>query len=343
MGDSVINNNVNKLRFRSSIQENKLSNLGEEVGKIVNYSVPLDDGEYRKTAWFDVIRTREAYCDNIVCHETAQVSDVRFKKNIIKIDDCLEKIKKLRGVTYDWIDEGKKTKGFKKGSKSIGVIAQEIEEVFPDLVLTDKNGYKVVCYDKISAVLIEAIKDLSDKLLVIDCELDKLFLNKSRDDSSVDKMISELKNFQKENGNEYYFNKMKIIENKYYMNFLKFMKQNEELNNKNKVNLKKLSKINNLINKKEKDLLEIINQKNNEIKELKSNINNLDDSITQLRREMLNNNNLMTSRLLGGKKSSFIETNKKKLLICIGLGVMILFFVYKFLLKKGASSLKMKK
>ncbi|MGY8867161.1 MAG: pyocin knob domain-containing S74 family peptidase, partial [Methylophagaceae bacterium] len=89
-------------------------------------------------------------------------SDRRLKENIKPIENSLDKIKKLNGVTFDWIKLTEEEKGVKhqynEGS-DLGVIAQEVEEVLPELVKTRKSGYKAVDYQKFTAVLIEAVKD----------------------------------------------------------------------------------------------------------------------------------------------------------------------------------------
>ncbi len=85
-------------------------------------------------------------------------SDIRWKKNIRTIDNSLNRILNLRGVYYDWRVDEFPDKGFSK-EKQIGVIAQEVEKVLPELVNTDNDGYKAVAYDKLTAVLIEAVKE----------------------------------------------------------------------------------------------------------------------------------------------------------------------------------------
>ena len=85
-------------------------------------------------------------------------SDERYKKNIVKLDNSLSNVCKLRGVTYDWKNDEFKDKNFPEG-KQIGVIAQEIEKVYPEIVTTDSEGYKSVAYEKLVPVLIEAIKE----------------------------------------------------------------------------------------------------------------------------------------------------------------------------------------
>lgn len=92
-------------------------------------------------------------------------SDKRFKKNIKVITSAREKIKKLSGVSYVWRLDEFPEKEFEKGI-DIGVIAQNVETVFPEAVLTDDDGYKSVAYAKLVAPLIEAFKE-------IDLEIEK--------------------------------------------------------------------------------------------------------------------------------------------------------------------------
>ena len=86
-------------------------------------------------------------------------SDRRWKKDIKTLDNSLDKIATLRGVSYLWRVDDFPNKNFSDGTQ-LGVIAQEIEAVFPELVHTDKKGYKSVQYSNIVAPLIEAIKTL---------------------------------------------------------------------------------------------------------------------------------------------------------------------------------------
>ncbi|NIA28741.1 MAG: hypothetical protein GWP06_02365 [Actinobacteria bacterium] len=93
--------------------------------------------------------------------ENVSPSDVRLKKDIIAIDNALERVVSLRGVNFRW------RSGKKENDLQIGLIAQEVEAVFPEAVSTDEDGYKSIAYDKLVAPLIEAIKELkieNDKL-----------------------------------------------------------------------------------------------------------------------------------------------------------------------------------
>ena len=84
-------------------------------------------------------------------------SDARLKENVVTVDSALDKVSQMRGVYFNKIGEEK---------RSLGVIAQEIEEVLPEVVLTadDEEGIKSVAYGNIVGVLIEAIKELKAEI-----------------------------------------------------------------------------------------------------------------------------------------------------------------------------------
>lgn len=89
-------------------------------------------------------------------------SDVHLKTNISSIENALDLVKRLRGVKFDW----------KSGGTEIGVIAQEVENVIPELVT---NGdVKSVKYGNLVAVLIEAVKSLSEQNLSLIERIEKL-------------------------------------------------------------------------------------------------------------------------------------------------------------------------
>lgn len=94
---------------------------------------------------------------NITGVSTAQdfdaLSDINFKTDILTIDGSLNKVDKLRGVRFNWKESG---------LPSYGVIAQELEQVLPELV--HGNNPKTVNYNGIIAVLIESIKELKEEI-----------------------------------------------------------------------------------------------------------------------------------------------------------------------------------
>lgn len=94
---------------------------------------------------------------------TTSWSDVRTKKNIEVIPDSLNKILQIRGVTFDWRTDKFPEKKF-KDTRDMGVIAQEVEKVFPEVVTTAQDSYKSVGYSQLVAPLIEAVKELYYKI-----------------------------------------------------------------------------------------------------------------------------------------------------------------------------------
>ena len=90
------------------------------------------------------------------------LSDANKKTNIRPIENAIEITKKLEGVRFDWIDTG---------APSIGVIAQEVEKVLPELVV-ESDGTKSVSYGNIVGVLIEAIKEQQIRIEELERKLD---------------------------------------------------------------------------------------------------------------------------------------------------------------------------
>ena len=123
----------------SSVSDNDLRIRGNDGGSTIN------------ALTFDMSDAGAATFNNNV----TAFSDERLKDNIETLEDGLDKVEQLRGVTYT-----------RDGRKNIGVIAQEVEKILPEIVLTadDEMGTKSVDYSRITAVLIEAVKELSERV-----------------------------------------------------------------------------------------------------------------------------------------------------------------------------------
>ena len=100
-------------------------------------------------------------------------SDERLKDNIARIDDPLAKVLSISGNTFDWNEKSNKS------GHDVGVIAQEIEEVLPQIVTTRENGYKAVKYEKLVALLIEGIKEQQSQIHSLTLEVENLKKNNS--------------------------------------------------------------------------------------------------------------------------------------------------------------------
>lgn len=92
------------------------------------------------------------------CTAMAWTSDRRYKQNIAVLENAGDKLSKLKGYTYDYKIEEFKDKNFPKGQQ-IGFVAQELKELFPQLVVEDSKGYQSVNYIGIIPVLVEAFKE----------------------------------------------------------------------------------------------------------------------------------------------------------------------------------------
>lgn len=132
----------------SSVQfaSTQLSSLG------VGTSASGTSGEIRAT-------------DNITAYYS---SDRRLKDNIINIENPLQKVSQINGVMFDWSNEEIEKRGGEDGyfvrKHDTGVIAQEIVEIMPEIVVTRENGYMAVQYEKLVPLLIEAIKELKNEV-----------------------------------------------------------------------------------------------------------------------------------------------------------------------------------
>jgi|GEM_PF-6934622 len=109
-----------------------------------------------------------------------QSSDLRLKKNIDTISekiDVLKGLKQLRGIYFNWNTDKGKSVGL-DSKKEIGVIAQEVEKVIPEIVTTDNEGYKSVDYPKVVAFLIEVDKQQQKQIEELQKRIDLLEKNK---------------------------------------------------------------------------------------------------------------------------------------------------------------------
>ena len=97
-------------------------------------------------------------------------SDATLKTNIVPLTDVLPRLDQLRGVTFDWKTERRP----EDRRRQIGLLAQEVEAAFPELVATSEEGLKSVDYGKFAAVLLEAVKELEAQNAALSHRLDAL-------------------------------------------------------------------------------------------------------------------------------------------------------------------------
>ena len=106
------------------------------------------------------------WTDDIKSTAYYYTSDKRLKKDITQLDNALDKIIQIDGVNFKWKDKEKGT------NLKMGLIAQNVEAVYPELVNTDPEGVKSVEYANLVAALIEAIKELKNENDALKSKLD---------------------------------------------------------------------------------------------------------------------------------------------------------------------------
>ncbi len=95
-------------------------------------------------------------------------SDINLKTNVVPISGSLDILKQINGYRFDWIP----MEGIHENEGTdIGVIAQELEKVLPEVVTTRDNGYKAVKYEKIVALLIESNKELLKRIEILESKI----------------------------------------------------------------------------------------------------------------------------------------------------------------------------
>ena len=142
-------NSDNRIDFN---QDLKLRPKGSEDGIVIEV-----DGAVK--IWHDDAKKFETLSSGIkVFGSVTETSDIALKTDITLIDNALDKIKQIKGYTYQFKDNGQ---------NSVGVIAQEVEKVFPQLV-HGEEGLKGVDYSGLIGALIESVKELSEKVAALE-------------------------------------------------------------------------------------------------------------------------------------------------------------------------------
>jgi hypothetical protein len=129
------------------------------------YPVMVDAVGVAATAWTSSTKLYfNSSTGDVTAVDFISTSDLNLKTNIKNIKKSVDKLSKLNGVSFNWKENN---------ISSIGVIAQEVEKVFPELVST-LNDTKTVKYNGLIGVLIEAVKELNSEIKTIQKTLDEL-------------------------------------------------------------------------------------------------------------------------------------------------------------------------
>ena len=140
------------------IGNNSIGVYGESVG-LSNIAIYGKSPTGGQAGYFDgnVYVTGHLTVDGLFLNP----SDKRLKKNITPLTNVLSSLSQINGFSYNWKIEDFPERNFKNNKLQVGVIAQDLEKVFPNFVFTDKDGYKSVDYIKLSVVTMQAVKELN--------------------------------------------------------------------------------------------------------------------------------------------------------------------------------------
>ncbi len=127
--------------------------------------------------------------------DLSAASDISLKKDIQPLEGALEKVASLKGVSYNWRTEEYPKKGFSR-DRQIGLIAQDVEKVLPELVRTDKDGKKSLAYDKLTSVLVEAIKAQQGEIKTQQKEIAAQSVKLAKQQSELDAQATRIKELE---------------------------------------------------------------------------------------------------------------------------------------------------
>ena len=139
-----------------------------------NFRIKIDHG-YRNGGWGSDRMNMDRSGNVTFSGNVTAYSDIRLKDKVVPLKNCLAKLKRLSGVSFIWKDKSEFIGNV--GKTDFGIIAQEVEKVFPEVVHASSNttddgdNYKTVAYEKLIPVLIESIKELSVRLTAIEDNL----------------------------------------------------------------------------------------------------------------------------------------------------------------------------
>jgi len=174
LGATGSNNHVLDFGLSSSstyswIQPRKKDDYG------VNYNLLLNPNGGYVGIGTTAPTTRLYVNGDITANSIAGTSDIRFKTNIRPVVNALDKVKALRGVYFNWNQKAFPEKEFGAGDE-LGFIAQEVEQIVPEIVSKDKTkeAYRSVKYDKLVALLVEAIKEQQKQIDSLTMKVNKL-------------------------------------------------------------------------------------------------------------------------------------------------------------------------
>lgn len=150
--------------FPASIRKNPTQTIGASSGMYATFgSNYIDYHTSAGTVVFKMLENGTLHADNDIIAFSTTVSDQRLKTDVQVVENALERLAQLRGVEFTYTPDGR---------RSAGLIAQDVEKVLPQAVtetelplkVPDGEKYKVLQYDQIFSLLVEAVKELAQRV-----------------------------------------------------------------------------------------------------------------------------------------------------------------------------------
>jgi hypothetical protein len=138
---------------------------GGGLGTTVNGNDMAFTWKWDYSASFFLSHMLKAYCivhGTMAAEDFFETSDARWKHSVAPLTNALEAVQRLRGVSFEWKRQSD-PKGNLRAGRQLGLLAQEVETVFPEVVTQDQEGNYLVAYTKLVPVLVEAIKEQAAK------------------------------------------------------------------------------------------------------------------------------------------------------------------------------------
>lgn len=162
-GNLVIRNSAPTIYFQDTDNKSSWIHINSNIfyiGVAPNDTTRIDGADTINGRWPFTVNLGNG--NAVAAGDVTAYSDERLKKNIKPIENALDKTLKLQGVTFERVQSG---------DKGLGLVAQKVKEVLPEVVTEDKDGYLALSYGNIVGLLVEAVKELTNKVETLEAKL----------------------------------------------------------------------------------------------------------------------------------------------------------------------------
>jgi len=190
MADPVDDHDATTKKYVDAVAGLAKDNLGDHTAaqnlKMGSFSLS-NDGDAGDGLTFDTDGNAYFGKDVTVNYNMLTPSDQRLKTNVETLGNVLQSIERMRGVRFEYINQHKYAKGPK-----IGVIAQELRNVYPELVTMGTDGFYKVDYTQLTGILIQAVKEQQAQVMKLKQELEELKIQAAKQQDQINIILKKL-------------------------------------------------------------------------------------------------------------------------------------------------------